>query len=548
MKKNDERVKQIISEMTLEEKVGQLFLLAFPGKDAAKIEPLIDKYQICGCYISQDNAETFAEAKALTDRIQQRALAKNKDLPLLLGVDQEGAWGVLVPESKPGPGNLALGAADDVDLTYKMYGVCASEMQSVGYNTILGPCSDINLNPQNPIIGTRSFGEEPRRVAMHVAAAIKGLNDYGVLSAAKHFPGHGDTSGDSHREIPVVDKPLAELLENDLLPFQAAVDAGVDLIMTSHIRFPQIDKEYPATLSKKILVDLLREQMKFEGVIITDSMNMGGIRRYYSPEESILMALKAGSDLLMLSEEHYDHSEDYLEKQLASIEAVISAVKSGNIPLELIEDRLYRIINLKINKMNLLHERDSLSSKEGEDIVREAARNAITLVENSSKLIPLDVDKKYTIINATPRSSYAKLMNPRGIGPNQKLSAFDTFKEEIAKHLKEVKFLKSEDLTGEADFEKLTDDSTVIVVTEDYPLPGEDFEKTEQQKLVNKLISIYKNNLIIVGLRSPYEVMNYRGVECYISAISSRTCSAKAMSEALMGKFELSGRLPVTIN
>lgn len=542
---NSSRVKEIIAGMSLEHKVGQLFLLAFPGKDSAKIEPLIEKYGICGCYISQDNAESFAEARELVKGLQKAALEQNRELPLLLGVDQEGAWGVLVPESRTGSGNLALGAAADEELTYRVHSMYATEMQSVGYNCILGPCADINLNPLNPIIGSRSFGEEPGVVAKHVAAAVKGLNDYGVLSAAKHFPGHGDTAGDTHREIPVVDKSLDELLENDLLPFQAAIDAGVDLIMTSHIRYPRIDNEFPATLSRKILVELLRERMNFKGVIITDSMNMGGIRRFYSPEESILMALKAGSDLLMLSEEHYDHSEDYLEKQLASIEAVIRAVKNGDIPLSLIEDRLSRIISLKINKMNRLHERPALSEAEMNAIELEAARRPITIVKDDEALLPLGEDKSYCLVNTTPQSAYLNLMNPRGIGPNQELPAFESLKSELTSLLKDLTILNHEDLA--AGLEALPADRIILAVTEDYPLPGEDFAKDRQQALVKRLIEACGDRLVIVGLRTPYEFMEYKGARCYISALSSRSSSAKEMAGALLGRFEVTGKVPVTL-
>lgn len=201
---------------------------------------MIAEYNLGGCYLSQDNAETFEEAHALNQGLD--ALLEQHDrLPLLLGVDQEGAWGVLVGESTTGPGNLALGVAEDVGGTANMYRVYGEEMRSAGFNCILGPCCDVNLNPASPIIDTRSFGDVPSKVSAHSAAAVKGLHQGDIVACAKHFPGHGDTHGDTHREIPRVDKSYDELKANDLAPFQAAIDAGVDLIMTSHILYPQLD-------------------------------------------------------------------------------------------------------------------------------------------------------------------------------------------------------------------------------------------------------------------------------------------------------------------
>jgi beta-N-acetylhexosaminidase len=234
-------------------------------------------------------------------------------------VDQEGAWGVLVGESTTGPGNLALGVADSGQGTEAMYKTMAEEMRFAGFNCILGPCCDVNFNPSSPIIDSRSFGDRPTKVALHAAAAVRGLHQGGICGSGKHFPGHGDTHGDTHREIPRVDKSLCELREQDPRPFQAAIDAGVDLIMTSHILYPQIDSQHPATLSSIILQDLLRTEMGFEGIIISDSMNMGAIGHHYSPATAAVLARKAGINMIMLSEEHYDHSDSYLDKQFAMI-------------------------------------------------------------------------------------------------------------------------------------------------------------------------------------------------------------------------------------
>ncbi len=522
----------MLNAMSLDQKIGQLFILAFPTKQIEPVLPLIQKYQIGGCYISQDNAATFEEAKQLTQQIQSEALKADPKLPLLLGVDQEGAWGILIPESTIGPGNLALGAGNDLETTKKMYQIFAEEMGSVGYQVNLAPCSDVNLDPRNPIIGTRSFGQCPELVAKHVAAAVEGTKKGGGISTAKHFPGHGDTHLCSHRELPQVDKPREELMKNEFLPFQAAIDAGVDLIMTSHILFPQIDPDYPTTLSSKILTDLLRHSMGFKGLIITDSMNMGAMKKTYDPHKSTLQALQAGADLVMFSEEHYDHSDDYFQKQVDTIESVIHAVKNGEISLSLIESKVERMIDFKLKNLQKRESLNLLSKKEKQEIEQRAAVNAIQVVKNENHCLPIRWEASVAVVNATPVSSYSRLVNSRGIGPNQAQPAYEALKETLQTFKTDVAFLNYEKII--ADLSCLEQYQTVIAVTENYPLPGEDFETKEQVQLIQKLVSQYSQKLVVVGLRSPDELMDFEDVACYLTSHSSRTCSAQAVARFLL--------------
>lgn len=338
---------RVIDAMSADEQAGQLFLPAYPGRDVAVIAPLIERFGICGCYLSQDNAESFEEARASNDALQGLAAQRPHAIPLLLGVDQEGAWGVLVPHSHTGPGNLALGAHRDPAIVEQMYYVLGAEMRSAHYNAIFAPCADVNSDPDSPIIGTRAFGEDAADVAGAVAAAVRGLARGGVVSTLKHFPGHGATSGDTHRDIPRVEKNLAELTKSELLPFAAGIKAGADLLMTSHIAYPRIDARYPATLSTTMLSDVARQQLGFDGAIISDSMNMGAIRKHFDPAESTLIALQAGVDIIMLAEEHYDHDKEYLPKQVRSIELVSAAIEDGRLSPEIIRSKLRRILTLK---------------------------------------------------------------------------------------------------------------------------------------------------------------------------------------------------------
>ncbi|QQO10149.1 glycoside hydrolase family 3 protein [Breznakiella homolactica] len=525
-------IQAIIDGMSAAQKAGQFFLLAYPGKDPKVIQPLLEQYGLCGCYISQDNADTFAEAENFTAEIQAMSM-KFQNLPLLLGVDQEGAWGVLIPESHPGPGNLALGAVRDTGLVSGMYRALGEEMLSVGYNCLLGPCADVNSDPRSPIIGTRSFGEFPERVAACVDTAVKGALLTGTVTTVKHFPGHGATEGDTHRVIPEVNKSLDELRKTDLLPFLAGIKAGVHIVMTSHIRYPQVDKDHPATLSKTILQDLLRMEMGFRGIILSDSMNMGAIRKFYDPAESTLLALKAGVDVVMLAEEHYDHSGEYLPKQIASIEIVKKAIESGVLSAEEVNEKLHRILDLKLNRMKVRG--PALTAPQKQAIAgaeEKAARAAFVLIQKN--LWPLPAEGSIVCINANPRESYKNIVNPRGIGPNQEKPAFDTFRESFGAIEKNALFVDYEDVKEKtAEIEKA---AALVVVTEDYPLPGEDFDKEKQQALAADLCRQYGAKTVILGLRSSYELSNYPETVTYLCAYSSRTCSAKEAAKILAAR------------
>ena len=276
-------IDSIIQSMTTAEKVGQMFMLAFAGDqlDAARI--LMREHLVGGAYIGDENVPTAREAIKLTNALQGYARETRLGIPLLLGVDQEGAWSVMTAESAMGPGNMALGATGDPQLAYEMYRVYGRELGSVGLNTVLGPAADCNSNPHNSIIGMRAFGEDPALVAAMTEAAVRGAQDNGIAATVKHFPGHGDTTLDSHRGLPTVERSLADLRRIDLAPFAAGIQAGVKLVMTAHIVFSALDAENPATLSPLILGDVLRGELGFDGVIVSDSMNMGSMKRHYAP-------------------------------------------------------------------------------------------------------------------------------------------------------------------------------------------------------------------------------------------------------------------------
>jgi beta-N-acetylhexosaminidase len=523
-----ERALRAAAGWSAREKAGQLFLLAFPGKDPSRAAPLIAERNLCGCYLSQDNAESFAEARALTAALNAAAAGREPRLPLLLGVDQEGAWGVLVPESATGPGNMALGAAP-AEMAAEMYRLMGEEMLEAGFNLLLAPCADVNADRRSPIIGTRSFGDRPEEVARRVAAAVRGAAESGILTTVKHFPGHGGTGSDTHRGLPSVTKELARLESEDFLPFKAGIAEGVDVVMTSHIAFPAIDRDRPATLSRKILKGILREDMGFKGLVLSDSMNMGAIKKNYEPGEAAVLALEAGVDVVMLSEEHYDHSAAYLERQRESLNAVEEAILSGRLPMSEVDAKIERIIKLRYKAGSRARPTRGGNARLVE---ARAARAACSLLFDSKGLWPVPEEDSAVVVNATPREAYKRVMNPRGIGPNQAECGYDSFKKTLSRLRPRLRFLEHEEFASSIESLALRT-SRIILVTEDYPLPGEDFPVEKQRSLVRAAIAAAPGKCIVVGLRSPYEVSEYPGLSTYFCAFSSRACSAAAAAEIL---------------
>jgi beta-N-acetylhexosaminidase len=449
---------------------------------------------------------------------------------------------------------LALGAAGKPELTHKIYNIFGKEMLSFGFNAIFAPCADCNSNPQNAIIGMRSFGEYPNRVADQVVAAVKGANASGIISTLKHFPGHGDTSIDSHRNLPTVNKNLNQLEQGDLYPFQQGIDAGVDMVMTSHILFPQIDSTNPATMSPWIMNHLLREKMGFKGVALTDSMNMGAIKKNYHSDEAAIKAIQAGVDMIMLAEEHYDHdSSIYIKQHMKLIQSVIQAVKSGRITPERLDEASGRILTLKFNKgiFSALSKMSDLKPQFGlsdhVSVALEAASSAITILRDRSQLWPINLNQPLIIINCVPRHAYVILSHTRGIGPNQSEPAFDIFEKELLRLGVDIKIYHYEDLRDEAIPESILSAHSFIAVTEDYPLPGTDFETNLQKQLVNKLSKSVGDRMIVLAFRSSYELSEFPSVSTYICTYSSRPCSALAAAQNLVNKKPLTGQAPISV-
>jgi beta-N-acetylhexosaminidase len=283
------------------------------------------------------NVESPAQVAALTAQLR----AERPDV--IVAIDEE-AGDVTRFESRHGssrPGNLALGAIDDAELTEAVARDLGGDLANAGITLNYAPDTDVNSNPGNPVIGVRAFGAEPDLVARHSAAFIRGLQDAGVAACAKHFPGHGDTSVDSHHDVPLIARSRAELEACELIPFRAAIAAGVQAVMTGHLLIPAYDRTNPATLSRHILTDLLRGELGFAGLIVTDGIEMQGVRRKYGLRGATVRALAAGADAICVGGEHADE-----RTAIRLRDAIVAAVRSGELPEERLSEAAARVRGL----------------------------------------------------------------------------------------------------------------------------------------------------------------------------------------------------------
>ena len=540
-------IESTIRSMSTEEKVGQMFMLAFAADQVDEARILMQEHLVGGAYIGDDNVPTAAAAVALCNKLQSFAAGTRLGIPLLLGADQEGTWSVMTAESAMGPGNMALGATADPQCAYDMYRVIARETSAVGLNVVLGPAADCNSNPYNSIIGMRSFGEKPDQVADMTAAAVRGLQENGSVATLKHFPGHGDTTLDSHRGLPTVDRSRDELHAIDLRPFAAGIEAGAQIVMTSHIIFSALDSKRPATLSPIILGELLRGELGFEGMIVSDSMNMHSMKHNYDPIDAAIQGFQAGVDLMMLAEEHYDHDAGrYLENQRALIRAIIRAVDDGVISAERVDDALRRVLRLKTEAGFSTAPRPETAIVGGPEhraIELKAARRAVSVLRDRHALLPIDRTAPLTLINTTERSAYDVLTQTRGIGPNQAAAAFDVFAASLGERCSELTVVPAE----EYDMDALPAADVIVAVTENYTLPGMDFDGSRQARIVRALQEAAGDRLIVVALRDPYELADFPQIGTYVCSFSFRPCAAQAAAEVILGEVAPGGRSPVSV-
>src|SRR3954453_21104377 len=351
------RVDALLRHMTLQQKVGQLFVIEVAGRDANNVSDTavatnqrlfgvdtpgqaIAKYQPGGViyYTTRNNDDNIgdpAQVARLSNGLQAAALSQPAHIPLQISVDQEG--GALVARfgapATQMPGNMALGAGRAAADARRSAEVIGTELAAVGVTQDYAPVSDVNVNPNNPVIGIRSIGSDPGLVSELASAQVRGYHAGGIASVAKHFPGHGDTGVDSHFGLPEVTHTLEQIHQIDLPPFEADIAAGVDTIMTAHVVMPAIDPGVPATMSHKILTGLLRDELGFDGLVVTDALDMGGATATYPPDVAPVQAILAGADQLLIP-----------PQMDTAYGAVLDAVRNGPITDQRLDESVYRVL------------------------------------------------------------------------------------------------------------------------------------------------------------------------------------------------------------
>lgn len=533
-------ISSILQTMSLREKIGQLILMTFTtdfvNEDDSiwqTVEKDIKTNNIFGYHIWGGNVHG---AKYYINKMQRMA-----KIPLVFVADFERGVGLQYRGAVEFPPNMAITATGNPGYAYLVGKAMAEEARSLGFNMTFAPVVDVNINPDNPIINTRSFSEDPEVVARYAVQFIKGCHEVGVGCVAKHFPGHGDTETDSHLNLPVVKASISRLEKIELYPFRVVIENNVDAIMGAHIYIPAIEKEenIPATLSKSVLDSLLRRQMGFEGVVFTDAMGMGGIVKNFTPEFAFVNAIKAGCDVII----NTNWSAD------SAITWILRAVKRGEIEEERIDESVRRVLKLK-QRLGLFDgfRRDAgesyartIGRRDFKKLAREISEKAITLVRDDRGLIPIKEDgfRNVYVINLYDVKT--------GISENK-------FSREILKRMENAYSYTFDISDSLCEFEKFLErtdidreDLVIFGVFCRYgaykghiDIPG------NLKSMVTKTLVRCKN-VIVYSFGNPYIIRNFPEVSTYLCGFAWQDYAQSSAVQALFGEIEINGRMPVTV-
>ena len=535
--------------MSLEQKIAQLFVVSVWGKSADEVHPtnrtnygvdtpaqVVEKFGVGGViYFNNsgtDNVDNPAQMAAFSNGLQRAAIRHNTHLPLIVAIDQEG--GNVTRLESPAtefPASMAVGAGRSTADAKTVATLNGRELRAMGINQNFAPVADVNSNPNNPVIGARSFSSRPELVSQLVTAEVEGYQEGGrpnqtVSSSAKHFPGHGDAETDSHTGLPNIDRTEAEWRAVDMPPFKAAIRAGVDSIMTAHIQVPSLDPSgVPATLSKPIMTGLLRNELKFRGVIVTDSLGMGGAN-VFPPEEIPVMALEAGVDQLLMPP----------NLQLA-LDSVKAAVESGRLSERRIDQSVLRILLLKLKRGILtspLVDEKKVPSLVGTPdniaAVQKVSDRTTTVLANDANLLPFTANPGKvlvtgigdTVVTARSPQWLADSMNRRGATATALPTGANPTAATIANA---VTAANSSDL--------------VVVLTNNLK------DRTAQRNLVSALLATGKP-VIAVASQIPYDA-GYVTAPTWLATYGWRAHAMESLAKVLFGELSPAGKLPVDI-
>lgn len=519
--------------MHIEHAVAQRLLLWFRGSTPpAELIDLIGRRPIAGVTLFRHmNGAPPAQVRSMTGALQAAARAAGH-APLLICADQEGGQLLALEGTTAFPGNMALGAAGDAELARRVGAALGRELAALGVNVNYAPVCDVNVNPANPVIGVRSFGEDPALVARLAAAMVAGMQSVGVAATAKHFPGHGDTATDSHHGLGVLAHGRERLDRVELPPFAAAVGAGVRLVMTAHLALPALSGRHdlPATMDPGLLRDLLRGELGFNGVVVSDALDMAGFSEGASFEDSLVRAAAAGVDLLLLAEHNSDPEAAYA--------TLLAAAGAGRLPADEVQAAARRVLALK----GWLAEQpqpglEVVGCAEHRALAAEVAARSITLVRDTAGLLPLELPHGARVAVVTPEpadltpadtSSYERCELGAAVrrhhpGADELLIPADPAGAEVAA------------LALRLSAYDLVIVGTISATTR----PG-------QAALVNELLR-RGVRVVAVALRLPYDLAAYPGAPTFLCTYSILGPAMTALAEALFGRAPMTGRLPVTI-
>nr|WP_193394484.1 beta-N-acetylhexosaminidase [Paenibacillus sp. A3] len=524
-----------LAGMTLEEKVGQLIQAGFHSQEPDEhILDLIERRRIGGVILFTRNVQDPAQVAALTGKLQEAA-QRAGTAPLWISIDQEGGMVARITEGVAlMPGAMAIAAGGSVEAAYEAALVSGRELRALGINMNFAPDLDINNNPTNPVIGVRSFGEAPEAVAEYGAASIRGFQDAGVSATAKHFPGHGDTAMDSHLDLPTIPHSRERIEAVELVSFRRAVASGVDAVMSSHIVFPAFEPErLPATLSRRVLTGLLREELGFDGVIVTDCMEMQAIAAHYGTVQAAVLAVEAGADIVLIS-----HSRQLQE---GALDALLEAVRSGRISEERIDASVRRLLALKRKRLAAgtpeLHEAALrlVGCEAHRQTARRISKASVTLVKDEERLLPLRRVPTLVIHTSAVATSIADeaVDIPHTLGKALTALGLDVVERIIP---------VSPD--GEALQGLLTQAEPfgqVVVGTYNASFyPG-------QVRLIEALQALGKRP-VVVALRNPYDLREFPDVSAYAAVYESRPLALESAAKGLTGAIPMRGKLPVAVS
>lgn len=535
-KNQSEWVEATLKKMTLRERIGQMIVMPLSGEfanvESRKFKEMrrqIVDLRVGGFTLFRGEANSIA---VLTNEAQK--LAK---IPLFFSADYERGLRMQLRTGTPFTTNMGVAAAGDVQAAYNQGRIICEEMRAIGGNWLFAPVADINNNPDNPVINIRSFGADPKRVGEFVAAESRGVREANCLATLKHFPGHGNTATDSHIGLSVISANRADLNATEIVPFKAAIELGVESIMTAHLAVPNVTgNNLPATLNQKIVNDILRKDLKFNGIITTDSMEMGAITKSYPNGASALMAIKAGVDVVL-----FPPDID------AAINAIEAAVKTGEITETRIDDSVRRLLNAKY-RIGLAQNRfvDLTAANrvvERPENVAEATRVAeksITLLRNENDFLPLSKEHArktlFVVIaaddDATEGAAFAPEIQKRQ--PNAKIVKLDP-RSNADDYQKVLSDAKDFDSTILAPFVKRAAAKGTVALPEN------------QVAFVKQMLALNNKKIGVVAFGNPYMIRQFPEARTYVVTYAIEEVAQIAAVRTLFGEVPFSGKLPVNI-